>query len=325
MTRRYVSDFAPQETVNQVFLAADKQLRANRQGGLYLQVQLCDRTGAIGARLWNANEEIARRFDNGDFVRVEGSTQLFQGAMQLIASKISKAAPEDVDEADFAVLSSTDVDKLAGRLAELLRTMTNPCLAAIAEAYLTDEAFMAKFAACPAGVKNHHAHRGGLIEHVVNLMEIVVRIADRYPKIDRDLLLMGAFLHDSGKVDELTYERDFSYSDQGQLLGHIVLAIEELQKKTAEAERLTGEPLPPETVLRLKHMIVSHHGSNEFGSPTVPMTLEAIALHHLDNLDAKIHHFEQLLRDDANVDSRWTQYHPNIGRKLYKGEAGERT
>jgi 3'-5' exoribonuclease len=121
-------------------------------------------------------------------------------------------------------------------------------------------------------------------------------------------------------VDELTFDRDFGYSDQGQLLGHIVLAIEELQRKATEAEKLSGEPLPADLLLRLKHMIVSHHGSTEFGSPTVPMTLEAVALHHLDNLDAKIHHFEQLLRDDANVDSRWTQYHPNIGRKLYKGE-----
>ena len=319
MTRRFINEFAPQETVNEVFLASDKQLRSNRQGSLYLQVQLRDRTGAIGARLWNANEEIGRRFDNGDFVRVEGSTQLFQGAMQMIATKIVKAAPGDVDEADFAVLGSTDIDKLAVRLAEMLRTMTNPHLAALAEAYLADEAFMQKFATSPAGVKNHHAHRGGLIEHVVNLMEIVVRIADRYPKIDRDLLLMGAFLHDSGKVDELTYQRDFGYSDHGQLLGHIVLAMEEIQGKVIEAGKLNGEPLPDDLVLRLKHMIVSHHGSQEFGSPTVPMTLEAIALHHLDNLDAKIHHFEQLLRDDANVDSHWTQYHPNIGRKLYKG------
>jgi 3'-5' exoribonuclease len=320
MPRRYINEFAPQETVSQVFLATDKQLRSNRQGSLYLQVQLCDRTGAIGARLWNASDEIARRFDNGDFVHVEGSTQLFQGAMQLIATKIVKAPPGTVDETEFAVLGAGEIDKLAGRLAEMLRGMTNPHLAALAEAYLADEAFMRKFAAAPAGVKNHHAHRGGLLQHVVNLMEIVSLIAQRYPKIDRDQLLMGAFLHDSGKVDELTFDRDFGYSDQGQLLGHIVLAIEELQRKATEAEKLSGEPLPADLLLRLKHMIVSHHGSTEFGSPTVPMTLEAVALHHLDNLDAKIHHFEQLLRDDANVDSRWTQYHPNIGRKLYKGE-----
>lgn len=319
MPRRFVNEFAPQEPVDQVFLASDKQLRANRQGNLYLQLELSDRSGSINARMWNASEEIARRFDNGDYVRVEGSTQLFQGAMQLIATRINKAPADAIDEADFVRISSADTDKLARRLAEILRGLTNPHLAALAEAYLVDESFMSRFVSAPAGVKNHHAHRGGLLEHVVNLMEIVLAIAGRYPQIDRDLMLMGAFLHDAGKIDELTYERDFGYSDHGQLLGHIVLAIEQLPAKLAEAERLSGEPLPPELVLRLKHLIVSHHGSNEFGSPTVPMTLEAIALHHLDNLDAKIHHFQQLLRDDLNVESHWTQYHPNIGRKLYRG------
>ncbi|MCE9545332.1 MAG: HD domain-containing protein [Planctomycetia bacterium] len=300
MPRRFVNEFAP-------------------QGNLYLQLELSDRSGSINARMWNASEEIARRFDNGDYVRVEGSTQLFQGAMQLIATRINKAPADAIDEADFVRISSADTDKLARRLAEILRGLTNPHLAALAEAYLVDESFMSRFVSAPAGVKNHHAHRGGLLEHVVNLMEIVLAIAGRYPQIDRDLMLMGAFLHDAGKIDELTYERDFGYSDHGQLLGHIVLAIEQLPAKLAEAERLSGEPLPPELVLRLKHLIVSHHGSNEFGSPTVPMTLEAIALHHLDNLDAKIHHFQQLLRDDLNVESHWTQYHPNIGRKLYRG------
>jgi len=143
-------------------------------------------------------------------------------------------------------------------------------------------------------------------------------VRTRYPQ-NGDLLLMGAFLHDLGKIDELSYDRDFSYTDVGQLIGHLVMAVSMLERKVAEAEKLSGEPISEELVLRLKHMIVSHHGHYEFGSPKLPMTLEAIALHHLDDLDAKVHSFEKLMADDPNAGSPWTTYHPNLGRKLYKG------
>jgi 3'-5' exoribonuclease len=170
-------------------------------------------------------------------------------------------------------------------------------------------------------VKNHHAYPGGLLEHVVNLMEVITRIADCYPVLDQDLLLMGALIHDMGKIQELSYDKSFAYTDEGQLLGHVVIGVGMLEQKVREAERLSGEEFPAETTLRLKHMIISHHGQYEFGSPKLPMTLEAVALHHLDNLDAKVHSFQQLMRDDANVDSPWTAYHQSLSRKLYKGHA----
>jgi len=155
---------------------------------------------------------------------------------------------------------------------------------------------------------------------VVNVMEVALRVSPCYPQIARDLLLCGAFLHDMGKTTELGCDREMVYTDEGQLIGHMVMAVGMLDAKVAEAEKLSGEPVPTETVLRLKHMIISHHGEYEFGSPKLPMTLEAIALHLLDNLDAKINSFDQLMRDDPNVDSPWTLYHPNISRKLFKGE-----
>ena len=324
MARRYVKELSDKESIDEVFLASDKQLRSNRQGNLYLQCELSDKTGSINARMWNATEDIARRFENGDYVRVHGTTQIYQGALQLIATKIAKAASDDVADEDFQQITGQDIQQLRGRLAELLSSISDPALSALAQSYLDDETWMDKFSGAPAGVKNHHAYHGGLLQHVVQLMEIVSRIGDLYPNLDPDLMLIGTFLHDSGKVDELTYERNLQYSDQGQLLGHIVLALSVLDTKIAELEK-RGVKLPDETALRLRHMIVSHHGSLEFGSPTVPMTLEAVALHHLDNLDAKIHHFTTLLRDDANVDSHWTQYHPNIGRKLFKGASATPT
>ncbi len=322
MGRRYVKELKEQEAVNELFRASDKQLRPNRNGNLYLQVLLSDRTGSIGTRMWNASESLYRSFENGDFVRIEGTTQLFQGAMQMIATRLIKVDPDEVDEDDFIPLAAVQVDKLVLRLGEMLRSMTTPQLVTLAESFLLDDQFMAKFTRAPAGIKLHHAHQGGLLEHVVNLMDVVIRISPCYPQIDRDLLLMGAFLHDVSKVDELSYDRDFAYTDEGQLIGHLVMAVSLLEKKVEEAEKLSGEPIAEETVLRLKHIIVSHHGEYAHGSPKLPMTLEAVALSYLDNLDAKVFSFDQQLREDPNVGSPWTHYNANLGRKLFKGRGG---
>jgi 3'-5' exoribonuclease len=322
MSRRYVNEFVHQDSVDQIFMASNKQLRPNRNGNLYLQVELSDRGGTISARLWNATEDMYRAFEEGDYVRVEGVAQMYQGAMQIIATHVSRALSSEIDPVDFLPLVNLDIDRLSARLREMLRGLANPHLRAIAECFLIDDEFMQKFTRAPAGVKNHHAYLGGLLEHVVNLMEAVTRVAPLYPAIDAELLLMGAFLHDLGKVDELAYMHGFSYTDEGQLIGHLVMAVGMLEKKVAQAESLTGESIPLTTVLRLKHMIVSHHGEYEFGSPKLPMTLEAVALNLLDNLDAKIHSFQQQMKDDPNVESPWTMFNPQIGRKLYKGNAG---
>ena len=321
--RRFVSQLAHNEQVNQVFLASDKQLRPNRNGNLYLQLQLSDRSGAIATRLWNASETDYRAFENGDYVLVDGSTQLFQGNMQMIANSIRRARSDEVDESDFLTLQSADIDKMAGRLAEILRSIQTPELRNLAECFLMDTDFMTKFTAAPAGMKNHHAYRGGLLEHVVGLMELVLVVAPRYPQLDQDKLLVGALLHDAAKVDELSYERDIAYTDEGQLLGHMVLAITMIDDKVREAERLSGETFPKSLATEIKHMVISHHGEYEYGSAKLPMTLEATALHHLDNLDAKMASFTQLIKDCPNVDSNWTQYHANLGRKLYKGASDE--
>lgn len=321
MARRFINQFGSQEHINQVFLASQKQLRPNRNGNLYLQVELSDRSGAIGARMWNACDADYRAFEDGDFVRVEGTTQLFQGAMQLIISGIYKARPEEIDEADFMPLSPADVERLRERLKCHLHGLTNPHLRTLADCFLLDAKLMADFARCPAGVKHHHAYVGGLLHHVVQLMDLVAAAAPLYPQLDRDLLMFGAFLHDLGKTAELSYDRGFAYTDEGQLIGHLVMAVGMLERKAAEAEKLTGETVPTETLLRLKHMIVSHHGEYEYGSPKLPMTLEAVALHLLDNFDAKLHGFHLLMRDDPNADSPWTTYHANLGRKFFKGGA----
>src|SRR6185437_4169355 len=319
MTRRYVNQLINGDSVDEVFLVADKQLRANRQGNLYLHLELRDKSGSVGARLWNASEGLARTFEPGDYLQVRGKTQIFQGALQIILSHIDVIDPARIEPEDFLPQSTQNVARLTARMRELLFGIGNPHLRALVECFLIDEEFVRKFTTAPAGIKNHHAYHAGLLEHVVTLLTLADRVADLYPDLDRDLLLAGIFLHDIGKVDELSYDRAFAYTDEGQLVGHLVMGVEMLRDKVERTADLTGEPFPAELLLRLKHMIVSHHGSYEFGSPKVPMTLEAVALHHLDNLDAKLHTFAREIRDDPCRESSWTPFQQNIGRRLFKG------
>ena len=321
MTRTYVNQIANGENVDDVFLIADKQLRANRQGNLYLQLDLRDKTGVVGARLWNVGENLARRFEAGGYLHAKGKVQVFQGALQIILAHIETVDASEVDPQEFLPEAVRDAGKLLARVREILFGLGNPHLRAMAECFLIDSEFVRKFTAAPAGVKNHHAYTGGLLEHVATMMNAASRISDLYPEVDRDLLLAGIFVHDLGKIDELSYDRNFTYTDEGQLIGHLVMGVAILREKLAKVADLTGEPFPTELRLRLEHMIVSHHGSYEFGSAKLPMTPEAIALNCLDNLDAKVHMFTREIRDDPSRESSWTQFHPSLGRKLYKGEA----
>ncbi len=318
MGRRFINQLGEHESIDEVFLVAEKQLRANRNGNLYLQLRLSDRSGSMTGMMWNANDRVYGSFENGDYLRVQGTTQVYNGTLQVIVNGVEKSIAEKVNEADFVTLTAADVDRLAGRLGELLREMQNYHLRNLAECFLVDEAFMAKFTAAPAGVKLHHAYRGGLLEHVVGLMELCSVVADHYDVIDGDLLRTGAFLHDIGKIDEMSYERELCYSDAGQMVGHVVMGVQLLDGKIRETEQLAGEPFPDELKMRLQHMILSHHGQYEFGSPKLPMTIEAIALHFLDNLDSKIYSVAQIIREDANSESNWTTYQVPLGRKLFK-------
>jgi 3'-5' exoribonuclease len=317
--RKRITELVGGAQADQVFLATRKQLRPNRNGQLYLQVELADRSGAITGRMWNASDEDFESFDEGDYVRVEGTVQLYSGALQIIVTAIGRVDPRSVDESEFRVLSTADVDRLAGEMSHLLGTVRSAPLRRLVDAVLADAELMAAFKRSPAGVKQHHAYAGGLLEHVVNLLHLADLVAPRYPAVDRDLLLVGVLLHDIGKTLELESERGFSYTDAGQLLGHVLLGLELVEEKIREVEERTGEAFDAETAVRVKHMIASHHGEYAFGAPKLPMTLEAIALHHLDQLDARMAGTLQLMQNEAALDGGWTQYHANLGRKFFKG------
>ena len=317
--RKRVTELAASSQIDQVFLANRKQLRPNRNGQLYIQVELADRSGAITGRMWNASDEDFAAFDDGDYVRVEGTVQLYLGNLQVIATAITRVDPRSVDESEFRVLAAADVERLYRELVGLLATIRPGPLRGLVDELLADEELMTAFRRSPAGVKQHHAHTGGLLEHVVNLLHLADRVAPRYPDLDRDLLLVGVFLHDIGKTLELESERGFSYTDAGQLLGHVLLGLELVDAKIRAVEARAGTAFDPETEVRVKHMIASHHGEYAFGAPKLPMTLEAIALHQLDQLDARLAGTLQLMQNEAALDGGWTQYHASHGRKFFKG------
>ncbi len=319
MKRQFVNQLAEGSQVNEVYQLIDKQLRPNRQGNLYLQMRLSDRTGWVTAMLWNAHESLYQSIPLSSYVHVTGTSQVYNGMVQLILKSLETVDISEIDDRDFAVEAKTDVEQLKKEMMLMLRGIRNPQIRALADCFLADEKLIEKLALAPAGVKNHHAYHGGLLEHLVNLMKVCQAVTPFYPQIDGDLLLIGAFLHDLGKVDELIYEGELGYSDSGQLLGHVLLILEVLNTKLKEAERKIGEPLDTETVLRIKHMIASHHGEYQFGSPRLPMTPEAMTLHLLDNLDAKLHSFQQIIDDDLNSQSAWTTYQPSLSRKIFKG------
>jgi 3'-5' exoribonuclease len=319
MTHRFIRQLADGEEVDEVFLASEKQLRTNRAGNLYLQIRLSDRSGSIVGMLWNANPSHYDGLSNGDFVRVRAKAQVYNGGLQLILKSVAAEDSSRVDPADFQTISTAELDRISNEVSEVLRGMRNYHLRNLAECFLTDDGLMTQLRTAPAGVKNHHAFRGGLIQHIASLLKMAEFVSTHYPLLDRDLLVMGVFLHDIGKTRELSYEPDLGYTDAGQLLGHLVLAVSMLDEKIRQAETLAGEPFPESLGVHLKHLIVSHHGQYEFGSPKLPMSREAIALHYIDDLDAKLHLVDQLIEEDVNTESAWTVYHPQLGRKIYKG------
>ena len=317
---QFIKELTDKTEVNSVYRIANKQIRLNRNGDSYLQVEIYDKTGTLTVRMWNAGENVYRTFEVGDYIQVIGKAQVFQGNLQVIAKKLVLAPDDAYNPDDYVKQAEIDISKLVRRLKQLVETIHTPSLKNLADCLLVDNEFMTRFCDAPAGVKNHHAYKGGLLEHTLSVMELADKTAALYPILNRDLLLTGALVHDISKIDEIRFDVELAYSDEGQLLGHLVMGVEKLNEKIAESERLSGEPMSDYLKTQLKHLIISHHGEYEFGSPKLPMTLEAITLHHLDCMDSKIVGFAQLIQEDLNEDSNWTCYVPSLQRKIFKGE-----
>lgn len=313
MKSLFVADIRDNQPVDAVFLATAKNHGVTKSGSGYLTLKLADRSGEIEGRVWERSEELARRFEKNDFVRVRGQATLYQGKIQLRVQDVSFVDGKTVEAGDFLPKSPYDADAMAEELVAILRSMKNPHLRALVEAFFADAAFMDLLKQAPAGKTIHHPYLGGLLEHTLSLLKLILKVVENYRGIDVDLLLTGGFLHDIGKVYEFSFDRAVEYTDRGQLLGHLVMEVELV------GEKIKAIPNFPEGLaLLVKHMIISHHGSLEFGSPRVPQTLEAVILHYLDDLDGKIQSIQGLLEKEP--EARWTSFHRAYGRNFYRGK-----
>ncbi len=319
MARVYIRDMPPGEVIeDQVFLVVSKDLRTTSQGSLYIHAVLADRSGQVPARLWQATQGIFDNIPEGGFIRIRGRSENYKGNLQVIIDAIRPVNAADVELEEFLPRTDKDVDQMWNRLLEILRTVQNEHLLALVAEFVRDERLVASFKKAPAAVQLHHAYLGGLLEHTLNIMEVAQVVLPHYPDVSRDLVLVGVFLHDVGKTTELSYETSFGYSDEGQLIGHLVQASAWIERRAETAAANTGKPFPPDLKAVLQHIVLSHHGTHEFGSPKLPAVPEAVLIHHLDNIDAKMNTMFRLIREDANDDSDWTQYIRSLSTKLYK-------
>ncbi|HUT32799.1 MAG TPA: HD domain-containing protein [Planctomycetota bacterium] len=313
MPRKFIADLHPGDTVQDVFLVRDKQLRTQRDGAFYMDMELADRTGVAPSKFWNATRELFEAFAPDDFVLVKARAESYRGKLQLVVTDVRRVEAASVDIAEFLPSTTKNVGQLMARVREIVKGTQDARLKALLEAFLADPEFVRGFQRAPAGVSIHHACLGGLLEHTVAVANLALRLADAYPNLNRDLLAAGALLHDIGKVESFEFERGFRYSDAGGLIGHLNIGASLIERKAAGIE---GFPRP--LLEQLLHLILSHHGAYEFGSPILPATAEAVALHYLDNLDAKLAAFETALLADVDEQANWTEWSRVFDRRLYK-------
>lgn len=312
MKSAFVDQLQPDQTVTTFFLVAAKEARTGQKSGKpYLELDLCDRTGRITARIFDNVEILSNSFQQDEVVKIKGRVQMYNGRKQLVVDQIRTAREDEFELADFLPHTQFDINELYAKLRSIVSDVANPWLKRLLESVLDDPEIEPRIKRAPAGKFMHHAFIGGLLEHVVSLCELCRRVAPHYPEIDGDLLVTGAVLHDIGKIHELRYERAFEYSTEGMLLGHIVLELELVSRKMDAIEGF-----PPNLKTLVKHLIASHHGSYEFGSPVLPKFPEAVMLHYLDDLDSKMGAMRTTLNEPD--ENEWSAKNPSLGRPLLR-------
>jgi 3'-5' exoribonuclease len=317
MERTFIKEIRENDIVEGVFWVKEKATPLSRSGAPYLRVRLADRTGEIEGRVWDGVEEFAELFERDDFIRIKAQATSYQERVQLNIRSIKKVKDTEVSLDEFLPSSLRDPEEMLAELIEISQAIENAYLRQLVMAFLENEEFTTLFKRAPGAKRLHHSFLGGLLEHTLSVVNLIQKIKEYYEGINHDLLLAGGVLHDIGKVHELSYERSFDYTDAGRLVGHIVMGVEMVDKEIARIEGF-----PAELAMLMKHLLLSHHGQYEWGSPTRPMTLEAQILHHLDDLDAKVKGIQEFMQK-AQEGATWTDYHRMFERFFYIGEVEE--
>ena len=313
MKQTYVKDLTPDSPVRSTFLVQTKERKITSNGAAYLDLDLQDTTGVISAKLWDYSERTTPAFEADDVIRVEGHVESYRGAPQLRVRKITLPPPEDVDLLDYLPRTQRDPEQMYAALLERVRRMGEGPLRVLLLSVLEDPAVAEKYKLSPAAMSYHHAFLGGLLEHVSSLVALADAVADHYPWLRHDLILAGLVLHDIGKTEELNFTRGFRYSTRGQLIGHISMALEMVQEKIHQIPNFPA-PLKDE----LEHIIISHHGKLEFGSPKEPMFAEALVVNFLDEMDSKLEAVRAQYAADHGRPGNWTSRNPALKRELLK-------
>lgn len=312
MSKQFVSDLQERATVNSIFLVKEKARQIGKNGKAYISVKLSDRTGDIDSRIWDNVDEFAERFDVDDFVLVKGFVQSFQGRNQLVVSTIDIANSSDVELKDYLPVAERPSEEMFQELMTILAEIKNPFIKQLMMNTLKDPSIQPLFLVCPAAKTIHHAYLGGLLEHTLSICNVMRFMASHYKSLDLDLLLFGAVFHDIGKIWELSFETSLGYTDVGRLIGHIPLGSELIEKKTAEIPNF-----PYDLKNKCKHIVLSHHGRLEYGSPKRPKFLEAVVVGMIDELDSRINQLENFLkaeRASLGEDAKWSKYSRDFDR-----------
>ncbi|MFA6134286.1 MAG: HD domain-containing protein [Phycisphaerae bacterium] len=320
--RRFINQMMAGETVDQVFLVRDKDLRTTKTGGLYLQCTLCDKTGLVPGRMWQVSESIFNAIPVEGFLQVKGRTEDYRGTLQLVIDACRPWPAEKIDLNDFLACTDQDVEKMWSDLLEITRDIKDPCIRLLIKKFVEDRDLVAAYKRSPAAMTLHHPYIGGLLEHTLSMAKAAKALLPLYPKVNADLVLAGVFLHDIGKIAELSAGTATSYTDRGQLVGHITIAAVWVAEKAAAVAKETSEPFPPRILDLLQHIIISHHGVHEYGSPKLPAVPEAFFVHYLDNLDAKLFTTLRAIDNDPDPNASFTTYLPSLETRVYKRSRG---
>jgi len=314
MKKHFTNEIKAGDLIDDIFVLSEKNLAQKKDGNNFLNVILSDKTGTIKGVVWDNVDKITAGVTSGDFVHIKGNVNEYKGALQLVIKKMETFSADEVDPADFLPMTRRNIESMFERLLGITSSVETAYLRKLIQVFWNDKEFVRKFKTAPAAKKMHHAYIGGLLEHTLSMVSLADKVVGHYSGINRDLLIAGAMLHDIGKTEEFEYQFRIDYSDQGRLLNHIVIGIEMIDEKLSEIK-----DFPEEKMVLLKHMIVSHHGTREFGSPEPPKTIEAVILNYIDEIDSKVNGIRDFMASEDPNES-WTSYHRLLERHFYKGK-----
>lgn len=313
----WIKDIEEDNLIHGVYLVKTKRVGKTKKGTSFLSLTLGDRTGEVEAKVWERAESLSPLFREGDVIQVEGKASLYRDEIQLVLSDLSVPADPKGDPTFFLESSAKDVEEMMRALRKILRRIENHFIKSLVDRFLSDRSFINGFKRAPAAKNFHHSYLGGLLEHTLSVCEMGQYVVEHYSELDRDMLLAGAFLHDIGKIKELQFDSQIDYTDEGRLLGHVTLGVALVDEKLEELK-----DFPEDIALRLKHLILSHHGQFEFGSPKRPKFLEAFALHMIDDLDAKMNGLGRFMERDRK-EGDWTDFNRLFDRFFLKRKIPE--